>query len=190
MNSTLLPGSDQDYDKIYSGLGDTLTPTSQDEMFSDRYVKTAFFHDCEVKYMSEGYQQDAQGRMSPVSSMEHSDQGAHEGEESDNGNGEDGYSPDHWRTLIDFHIPDHIQCELPSIPRLSVLCDDYTRMCTRLLPSTNAKRMQCAKALAFAFLTLLPHVTRLHRHTLPTYVDCKEQHELHRSRRRRVRHLA
>ena len=44
MNSTLLPGSDQDYDKIYSGLGDTLTPTSQDEMFPDRYAKTAFFY--------------------------------------------------------------------------------------------------------------------------------------------------
>ncbi|KAI4946572.1 hypothetical protein J4E91_007261 [Alternaria rosae] len=63
------------------------------------------------------------------------------------------YPPDFWKTLVDFEIPDFTQTSINNIPGIQALYVAYLYRYEPLSTTTNATRMQYAKALAFALLT-------------------------------------
>ena len=153
MDSSMTPDFGHELPQIDPNLESTFVPTTANEMSTDAAPQDSFYHKPEglttpdsIAPQPEPYHE---APIVDTNEAIGTDADA-EGEDIDEGVVN---LPEHWRTLVDFEIPDHTQTHLKNIPRLQALCENYLINYSPLPKITSFTRMQYAQALMFVLLT-------------------------------------
>ena len=149
----MTPDFGHEFPQIDPNLERMFVPTTANEMSTDAAPQDSSYH------KPEGLA--TPGNIAPQPEHHHesaiADTGEVVGTDAD-AEGEDideeaVHLPEHWRTLVDFEIPDYTQSHLKDIPRLQALYENYLNNYNPLPKTANFTRMQYAQALMFALLT-------------------------------------
>jgi len=153
MDSTTTPGSGHEFPQIDPSLEHMFASATTNEMSIDAAPQDSYYNNSgkpitpdSVAYQSEQYHKVP---AADTDSTVGTDADA-EGEDEDD---ERAYPPEHWKTLVNFEIPDCRQTHINDIPGLQALHKTYLSSYSPPFETTNLARMQYAKALVFALLT-------------------------------------
>lgn len=153
MDSTTTSGSGHKFPQIDPSLEHMFASPTTNEMYIDAAPQESYYNNSgapitpdSIAPQSEQYHE---ASAADIDSTVGTDADA-EGEDEDD---EAAYPPEHWKTLVNFEIPDCRQTHINDIPGLQALHKTYLSSYNPLSSTANITRMQHAKALIFALLT-------------------------------------